>query len=85
MQKKAVALAYDEVKEGIPKVLATGKGELAYQIMQKAKEHNISVFENKALAEALVNYEVNTFIAPELYEAVAKVLAWLNDVNHAKA
>ena len=84
MQKKAVALAYDEYKEGIPKILATGKGNIAQSIITKAQEHDISIFENKQLADALVNYELNTFIAPELYESVAKVLAWLNDVNQSK-
>lgn len=81
MQKKAVALAYDQYKEGIPKVLATGKGSIAKNIIAKAQEHDISIFENKQLADALVNYELHTLIEPELYEAVAEVLAWLNGVN----
>ena len=84
MPKKAVALAYDVHKEGIPKVLANGQGKLAEDIISKAKEHDISIFENEALADALVNYELSSMIEPELYEAVAKVLVWLNEVNLSK-
>jgi len=76
--KKAVALKYDkENKYSAPKVVAKGKGEIAAKILQKAKEFDIPIFKNEALAQSLLNLDIDEEIPPNLYKAVAEVFVWL--------
>ncbi|RAX54680.1 hypothetical protein CCY99_02650 [Helicobacter sp. 16-1353] len=76
--KKAVALLYGE-QTPIPKITATGKDRFAFAIIQKAKEYNIPIFQNKELVDSLINLDVNDEIDVDSYLAVAKILIWLND------
>jgi len=76
--KKAVALEYDtNALQGTPKVIASGKNEVAKQIIAKAKEFDVPIFENKELANTLLGVELNQEIPPELYKAVSEVFVWL--------
>ncbi len=77
MDKKVVALKYEENGNSAPKVVAQGKGKVAESIMQKAKEFDIPIFQNKALAESLLNLNLDEQIPPNLYKAVAEVFVWL--------
>ena len=77
MEKKAVALKYEENGTSAPKVVAKGKGEVANKIMQKAAEFDIPIFENKALADSLLNLNLDEQIPANLYKAVAEVFVWL--------
>ncbi len=79
--QKAAALAYNATKNHAPKVLASGKGLIAQQIIQKAKELDIPLFANSELVDLLVNLELNQEIPAELYEAVASVFVWLYDIE----
>ncbi|NPA59007.1 MAG: flagellar biosynthesis protein FlhB, partial [Epsilonproteobacteria bacterium] len=47
---KAVALKYNKDGVGAPKVVASGRGEIAKRILEKADEFNIPIFKNEALA-----------------------------------
>ncbi|WP_345992700.1 EscU/YscU/HrcU family type III secretion system export apparatus switch protein [Sulfurimonas sp. HSL-1716] len=80
---KAVALKYDK-KDTAPKVVASGKGELAQKIIQKAKEYNVPIFSNPELASSLINLELDHEIPVQLYQAVADVFIWLMK-NESKA
>ncbi len=71
----AVALHYD--KKGAPRVVAKGKGSLGEKIIEVAKENNIPIQENEALAGALSNVELGDEIPAELYKAVAEVLIFV--------
>ena len=73
----AVALHYDG--ENAPTVTAQGSGEIAEQIIALAREHGIPLQENPALCELLAKLDLGTEIPPELYLAVAEVIAfaWL--------
>lgn len=75
--KKAVALAYQKMNLDAPKIVAKGKGAMADQIINKARERNISIFENKELADTLLGLPNDTYIPPELYMAVVDVFVWL--------
>ena len=80
MDKKAdkvVALKYDQEGSSAPKVVAKGQGEIAKKILQKADEFEIPIFKNKALAESLLNLDVDEQIPANLYKAVAEVFVWL--------
>jgi len=74
---KAVALKYNENATSAPKVVAKGKGEIAKKILQKAEEFDIPIFKNKALAESLLNLDLDEQIPSNLYKAVAEVFVWL--------
>ncbi len=72
----AVAIKYDAESSKAPIVLAKGEDYLAMKIREAAKENHIEIVENKPLARMLyANVEVGQEIPPELYQAVAEVLA----------
>jgi len=77
MSDKAAALKYDKGSGAAPKVVASGKGELAQKIIQKAKEFNVPIFANEALVDSLVDLEVDAQIPSELYQSVVEVFVWL--------
>jgi flagellar biosynthesis protein len=74
--EQAVALTYEH-GEFAPRVLASGKGLVAEQIIAKAKEHDIYIHESKDLVGLLMQVDLDENISPALYQAVAEVLAWL--------
>lgn len=74
----AVAIKYDPKVADAPLVLAKGADYLAARIKETAKEHHIEIVENKPLARMLyANVEVGQAVPPELYQAVAEVLAFV--------
>lgn len=74
----AVALKYEEDKNGAPRVLAKGTGLIAAKIRELAAEHRIPTLEAPPLARALHQHvELGQEIPAELYTAVAEVLAWV--------
>jgi flagellar biosynthesis protein len=81
---QAVALGYDPGKDIAPRVLASGQGVIAEQIIATAKANGIIVREDPLLAVALANVEIDTFIPPELYALVAEVLAYAYRVQYRK-
>ena len=76
-QKTAIALEYNPSEEA-PKIIATGKGVLADKIIEKAKESNVPIHEDSKLAGTLSKLEIGDMIPPELYEAVAEVLVFVD-------
>ncbi len=78
--KKAVALKYDSTKVA-PEVVAKGSGYLAEKILEKGKEADIAVYEDKQLVEELTKLEIGENIPPELYEVVAKILLFISDLD----
>lgn len=74
----AVAIKYDPEQYDAPVVLAKGEDYLAQKIKEAARENHIEIVENKPLARMLyANVEVGQMIPPELYQAVAEVLAFV--------
>ncbi|KFA58331.1 flagellar biosynthesis protein FlhB [Gilliamella sp. wkB18] len=79
----AVALQYDEKTMIAPKMLAKGTDNIALRIKELASEHNIPQLEAPPLARALYRYgEIGETIPPELYTAVAQILAWVYQLKH---
>lgn len=71
----AVALRYVREEGGAPRVLAKGTDLLALTIRQIAEQHDIPVFEDKALARSMYDVvEVDRMIPPEFYRAVAELI-----------
>lgn len=72
----AVAIKYEPEVHKAPVVLAKGEDYLAQKIREAAKENNIEIVENKPLARMLyANVDIGGEIPPELYQAVAEILA----------
>ena len=78
----AVAIKYEPGVSRAPVVLAKGEDFLAQKIKDAAKENEIEIVENKPLARALYyNVDIGAEIPPELYQAVAEVLAFVYKVK----
>ena len=74
----AVAIKYDPELYDAPYVIAKGADYLAQKIKEEAKEHHIEIVENKPLARMLyANVDIGSVVPPELYQAVAEVLAFV--------
>ena len=73
-EKKAVALMYDQVRA--PIIKAKGKGAVAWQIIEIAKQHGIHVAEDPVLAETLSYLKLEQEVPEEVYQSVATVLSW---------
>ena len=79
----AVALKYDADSGRAPVVLTKGEDYLAQKIKDKARENNIEIVENKPLARMLyANVDIGAEIPPELYQAVAEVLAMVYNLKN---
>jgi flagellar biosynthesis protein len=72
----AVALAY-RVGAGAPQVVAKGRGAVAEQIIARARQAGIYVHESRDLVGLLMQVDLDQHIPPQLYVAVAELLAWL--------
>jgi len=80
----AVALQYDSSVHSAPVVIAKGVDYLAMRIKNIAKENNIEIVENKVLARTLYQtVEIGEEIPPELYQAVAEILAFVYSLRHS--
>lgn len=74
----AVAIRYSMESNSAPTVVAKGKNYLALRIRQKAVEHQVPIIENPPLARALYqSCEPGQEIPPQLYRAVAEILAYI--------
>jgi len=82
--KKAVALGYNRQKDNSPKVVATGSGEIAKNIINLAKSHNIPIKEDADLVEVLSKVDLNQEIPPNLYKAVAEIFSFLYKMTNKK-
>lgn len=77
----AVALEYDRRKNPAPKIVASGKGAIAEQILNIAFANGIKVREDAELAEILSLLEIDSIIPIEAFAAVAEILAYVYREN----
>jgi len=80
-RKKAVALRYNQEQNHAPKVVATGKGLIAENVIEKAKENDVPILEDESLVELLAELNINETIPEELYQAVAEVFAFIHQAD----
>ena len=74
----AVALKYDDMENGAPKVIAKGQDYVAKKIREMAIEHNVEIVENPPLAQSLFAMcEIDEEIPAEFYQAVADILVFV--------
>jgi flagellar biosynthesis protein len=79
--KKAVALKSRPGEDAAPKVVASGQGFLADKIIEHGEAADVKTHKDPALAEELYKIEIGAHIPPELYEIVAQVLVFINDLD----
>jgi flagellar biosynthesis protein len=80
---KAAALVYDQT--GAPRIVAKGVGEVARKMIEAAETEGIPIQKNELLVEALMQVELTKEIPPELYRAVAEILAFIYRLEQAKS
>lgn len=80
-RRSAIALAYQDGM-GAPRVVAKGRGVLAETIIERAKEAGVYVHESPALVSLLMQVDIDQHIPPQLYLAIAELLAWLYHIEH---
>lgn len=76
LRNEAVALAYT-AGEAAPRVVAKGKGVVAREIIERARDAGVFVHESPELVSLLMQVDLDARIPPQLYVAVAELLAWL--------
>ena len=79
--QRAVALHYDQ--KGAPTVLATGEGEIARLIKERAEAAGVPLVEDPKLSYLLSKIPLGDEIPPELYRAVAEVLVFVLRLERA--
>jgi flagellar biosynthesis protein len=75
-RRNAVALAYG-AGESAPRVVAKGRGLIADEIIARARDAGVYVHESPELVSLLMQVDLDERIPPQLYQAVAELLAWL--------
>jgi flagellar biosynthesis protein len=79
--KLAAAIRYDSAKDDAPRLTAKGKGHVAEKIIELARRHNIPIRTDQALVHILSKLDLDRQIPPELYRAVAEILAFVYSAN----
>ena len=79
--KLAVALKYADDGLEAPVVIASGRGEIAEKILEMAHQEKVPVYKDQSLAQVLASLEMGTEIPPELYQAVAQVIAFVWQID----
>ncbi|QYD69233.1 EscU/YscU/HrcU family type III secretion system export apparatus switch protein [Paraburkholderia edwinii] len=84
-RRSAAALSYDDQQPGAPRVVAKGYGLVADMIVQRAKEAGLYVHEAPEMVSLLMQVDLDSRIPPQLYAAVAELLAWLHRLESGAA
>ncbi len=78
---KAAALRYRTGQDSAPVVVAKGSGYVAKRIISLARKNGVPVHEDRNLVEILSTIDLYEDIPPELYKAVAEILAYIYKVS----
>lgn len=79
--RKAVALKYEPDKDRAPRVTAKGGRAVAERIIELARKEGIPIQEDPNLVAALMTLDFQEEIPPQLYKAVAEILAFVYRLN----
>jgi len=77
----AVALRYAPGEMAAPKIVASGRGEIAQRILELAQQHGIKVRADADLAELLIAVDVGEQIPIAAFAAVAEILMYIYRAN----
>ena len=76
MNKKAVALSYDEDINAAPIIVASGSGYMAEKIINTARESGVPVYEDNSLATVLSQLSLGSEIPEQLYQAIVDIYVY---------
>ncbi len=76
LNKKAVALSYDENKNAAPIIVASGMGYIAEKMVEVARESGVPVYEDNSLATMLTQLNLGAEIPTELYQAIIDIYVY---------
>lgn len=79
--QKAVALKYDRSADKAPRVTASGKGEVAKNIIKVAQLHKLPIKKDEDLIELLSKVEIDREVPENLYKAVAELFSYIYKVS----
>jgi flagellar biosynthesis protein len=79
--RQAAALRYAQGKDAAPRLVAKGRGVVAERILEIARLHGVPIREDRELIQVLASLDLYQEIPPELYKAVAEILAFLYMLN----
>ncbi|MBB6254279.1 EscU/YscU/HrcU family type III secretion system export apparatus switch protein [Nitrospirillum iridis] len=79
--RRQVAVALQHMAEGLPRIVATGQGAVAEQILELAFAHGVKVRQDADLAEILSVIDIDSEIPVEALAAVAEILAHVYRAN----
>ena len=78
----ACALKYDQAEMECPVLTAKGSELIAQKIIKIAEENNVPVIDNPPVARALYRIvDINQYIPPELYKAIAEILIFVYNMK----
>lgn len=82
----AVALKYNHEEDEAPRIMAKGMRKRALQIREYAEYYDVPILENPPLARSLhASADEDEQVPPELYQAVAEILAYVYRIRKQKA
>lgn len=79
LNKKAVALKYDETKNRAPVIVASGMGYMAEKIVETANENGVPVYEDNSLATILTQLELGSQVPEEVYQTIVDIYLYFLD------
>ncbi len=74
---RAVALRYKRGEDAAPKLTAKGQGTVAERIVELARRHGVPIRQDRNLVEVLSRLDLEQEIPPQVYRAVAEILAFV--------
>ncbi len=77
----AAVIRYDQGIDQVPTVVAHGKGAVAKQIIELAKENDIPMQEDPLLVENLIDMDLGDNIPPQLYSVIAEILLMIEEME----
>ena len=75
--KQAIAISYDPDNDKAPRVVASGRGLIAENIIALARQSDVPIHEDTVLTQALLQVDIEQVIPPDLYAVVAQLLAFV--------
>ena len=81
--KRAAAIKYEPGEDDAPVLAAFGEGLIADKIIEVARESGVPVLPDPSLASMLSKISVGDEIPEELYEAVARVLVFVSELDRS--
>ena len=80
---KRIAKEYKEGNDVV--VVVSAQGDTTDDLIEKAKENDVPFYQDNKLAETLSKLEIGDTIPPELYDVVAEILVFVDDMDRLKA